>query len=344
MKLRSINGNFLFHIFYHLLRFLIKKRKYKIAQIICKNLVNKKSSEFFSIYSKLSIEISDLTDKNRNNLSRLLIMLGEIEYGCSFSVVMETDRFFEVIETTGLDQPDMAAADQKVFASSLDGKSMCIVGPVSRGNVTAAIKQYDLVGRLGFSGPDSCAAGTGTRTDFSFYAEHKLKAMKERGLLAQVSILDFAIVKNPDFDQHTKDLSDKSKIVKSIVSKENYRELLGFHPNATQDLIIHLINLGITKIMVMNLDMFLTPVYPAGYIANREDSILQKTAAGWSLPRLEMARAFGNHNPLAHFRFMVDLLERGYIEVDEELLRILKMEETEYIKCMDETYGVSFLN
>jgi|AntDeeMetagen681_2_1112603.scaffolds.fasta_scaffold00001_399 hypothetical protein len=313
--------------------YLVKRGKFKIAvplislhlKLFYSENINSLSNQRYSEYSGDGKQLS-------NNLLKSLAMMGFINlHNQEIGLVSEQMVTFDsaVMHSKG--------AQNERLRSHIEGKSIALVGPSIGNNNSEEIDSFDLVLRIGYVGPDSLPEGGGERCDIAYYQEHKVRGIKGSGKYEPVKSLDLVLL---PLQRGTN--SDK-EFLKSIGVKEEAIAELGalkFYfgsANALVKVLYHVLLCEPRRVKVFNTDLFLSKVYPKGYIGNK--TRLTDTG-GWRYEDEGMCRSFASkHNPLEQLIFYKELYRQGYFEADSILHEIINMSRESYCDRLDELYG-----
>ena len=267
-----------------------------------------------------------------NNLLKSLGMMGFIKlYNREAGLLSEQRVTFDTAMMRSKE------ARNERLRSHVEGKSVALVGPSSGNDNSEEIDRFDLVLRIGYVGSDSLPEGGGKRCEIAYYQEHKIRGIKAAGKYEPVKSLDLVLLpchrgKNVD-----------REFLQSIGVKEDTiaeLEALKFHfgsANALVKVLYHVLLCNPRRVKVFNTDLFLSKVYPKGYIGNK--TRLTDTG-GWRYEDAGMCRSFASkHNPLEQLIFYKELYREGYFEADPILDEIINMSRESYCNRLDELHG-----
>lgn len=228
-------------------------------------------------------------------------------------------------------------APDKKLERLLRGKSVAIVGPSTGADNQAEIDNFDIVVRMGYTGPEGFPDKTGTRCDVSFYAPHKMRSIVATNRTGALESLELAVIfKLHRYTKYGINLAElglpRERIAMAILPP--------FRLTIANTLVKALYNCLLChpqKIKVFNADLFLSSEYPAGYIANKR-TVADSSA--WSYENRGMCKSFAiNHNPAEQLEFYKHFFHRGAFEADARLTEIINMPVETYIDKLDALYG-----
>lgn len=230
-----------------------------------------------------------------------------------------------------------AMVDEKLIGV-ISGRSVAIVGPSQGRENQAEIDSFDVVIRIGYSGPDSLPANTGVRCDVSFYAIHKIETMAESGSYDSLRGLQLVVLLPGKERDYYHEILLQGGIAPDSIAMAVTPELSISSANALVATLYNCILCRPNRIKVFNADLFLSKAYPSGYIANKRTV---RKEGSWSYEDKGMCKSFSlNHNPAEQLELYKHYYFRKEIEVDARLTEILKMSVDDYILQLDELYGL----
>lgn len=239
-----------------------------------------------------------------------------------------------------LDRHGLAALlDQKPTESRLDvrGLRVALVGPGENGTSPATLSSFDIIARIGFTGPASTPTATTSRCDISLYADHHASALARMLLNEDV----------PHGLAMTVLRSDTHPIVAEIIRSYfpsasldyNYlRNQLGCMPNILPQFVMWLLNQKPSVLHITHTDLFLSRRYPPGYAANKA---VRSDDLGFSHYSENMWKSFSWHNPFCHFNFYQWLKTCSAVSFSDPLRSILEWTPSKYGRELLTLYPVS---
>lgn len=227
--------------------------------------------------------------------------------------------------------------DEKL-AGLIGGRSVAIVGP-SRGRENQAeIDGFDVVIRIGYSGPESLPANTGLRCDASFYAIHKIESMVDSGSYDSFRVLKLAVLLPGKQRDYYYEILLRGGVSSTGIAMAVAPEFSISSANALVATLYNCILCRPGRIKIFNADLFLSKVYPSGYIANKR-TVRQE--GSWSYEDKGMCKSFAlNHNPAEQLELYKHYYFRKEIEADARLTEILEMSVEDYVLQLDQLYGL----
>lgn len=230
-----------------------------------------------------------------------------------------------------------ATVDEKLIGV-IGGRSVAIVGP-SRGRENQAeIDSFDVVIRIGYSGPESLPANTGQRCDASFYAIHKIESMVESGSYESLRGLKLAVLLPGKERDYYHEMLLKGGISPGSIAMAVAPQFSISSANALVATLYNCVLCRPNRIKVFNADLFLSKAYPSGYIANKRTV---RNQGSWSYEEKGMCKSFSlNHNPAEQLELYKHYYFRKEVEVDARLAEILEMSIDDYVLQIDQLYGL----
>lgn len=312
---RDLNTNSL-----NYLHFLLKQKKFAVGRFLIK-LMNKRGKPDRLL-----------------NLANAMLHYRQADFVKAFD--FNTMDFFQkehlynrIINsrTSGDKYPD--------FRNYLKGKKVAVVGPCRTVSDDASkheeeINSYDIVCRIGYSGAESLPQHTGKRCDISFYAHHKIKGIINSENKNSIFSLRYAILKEKLSLKYFKE-DNKQNNIFFIISCNSYNCFENLIANAGVDMIVDVLSFGAKEVKIFNVDLFLSNVYPKGYISNK---IKPTGQTDYENPREEMLRSFMHHDPFCHFELYRFLKEKFPVSFDSYLNSIIEKGVYAYAEALEKNF------
>ena len=274
--------------------------------------------------SDLKVRVLTSTpNKGRYHLSKFLIQRERLLMAQIVSPAIDRGGLAEIIRSRGTS-----------FASQVENARVVLVGPANNGSSADMISGFDLVARVGFTGPESAPNDTGTRCDLSMYAGHHADAMAQDILEDQLVRTQIVVLRG-----------DTNRVVAGIIQKEmpTYSERADFLaayfrcvPNILPQFIMWILRHQPAELHITHADLFISRTYPRGYAANKP---VQFSDNGFQHHRENMWRSFSWHNPFSHLEFYKWLQTQPNVSFSEQLSRIVAMSPNEYRRKLHSEYS-----
>lgn len=199
--------------------------------------------------------------------------------------------------------------DTQQFNNSLtlEGARIALIGPGFKGTDTATFSTYDIIARIGFTGPASAANPEFSRCELSFLAPwhaRKLLDIEDRsGLEHEATTF---LLREDVEDEIFSALSQRYNIQRFSTTSCN-QIFKGVTPNFGPQIIIWLLSQSPSNLHLSHIDLMTDPRRPAGYATNK--SVIDIESA-WHHEKETIRRSFAQfHNPYTHFSFFESLVE-----------------------------------
>jgi tetratricopeptide (TPR) repeat protein len=217
------------------------------------------------------------------------------------------------------------------FREITHGRSIAIVGPAdTNAEHGELIDSADVVVRTKFvsDSMDGFEVNVGSRTDLSYYALGSANFLKSDIVDAlSRGELKMAVFRTETFDHSIPFLHRPGDV---RYSPSEYQGSFRSAQFAIQRIIYDLLRYGPSSITVFNIDFFVAPDnYRPGYLA---DYTKDFSDAGMT----QILSAFG-HDFLADFVFTQRMHKLGFIQVDDEVAKLLAMTPVAYLQALDRT-------
>ena len=313
--------------------YLVKRGKFEVAL----PLINLHLKLFYSenINSLLKREDSQHRSEGKQfskNVIKSLAMMGFIKLHNQ-----EIGLLSEDMVTFDPAVMQVKERQNKRLKSHIAGKSIALVGPSIGNDNSDEIDSFDLVLRIGYVGPDSLPEGGGKRCDIAYYQEHKVRGIKASGKYKSVKSLNLVLLPLQRGKNADKEFLKSVGVEDEAISELGALRFQFGSANALVKVLYHVLLCNPRRVKVFNTDLFLSKVYPKGYIGNK--TRLTDTG-GWRYEDAGMCRSFASkHNPLEQLIFYKALYREGYFEADAILDEIINMSRESYCDRLDELYG-----
>lgn len=219
--------------------------------------------------------------------------------------------------------------------ASLSGLSVLLQGP-SRRESNLAGTPCDVVGTIGYSGAGSLARLVEGR-HVSFYRPYKIRAMIAEGLTERFNDVDLAVVTKRGLGVLEAQFTPECRVA---CSKVRERFGLGFLNGGTEFL-IWLLACDLNRLFVTNVDLFLNPAYPVGYLpSNYQKSHLSKDAAQWQTQSWATLMVFGDHEPSQQYSIYKAFHGYDSVVYDSMLDAIVSAPFSAYAEALEDAYRV----
>lgn len=213
--------------------------------------------------------------------------------------------------------------DTQQFNNSLalQGARIALIGPGFKGTDTAYLSTYDIIARIGFTGPASVANPEFSRCDLSFlapwHARKLLDNADRRGLEHEAATF---FLREDVEDEMFSALSQRFNIQRFSTTSCN-QIFKGVTPNFGPQIIIWLLSQSPSNLHLSHIDLMTDPRRPTGYATNK--SVIDIESA-WHHEKETIRRSFAQfHNPYTHFSFFESLVEIPSISYSPTLKLII---------------------
>jgi hypothetical protein len=274
----------------------------------------------------------------RKNLDPRIIRsisnLGYIDIGCQLRGTIKTNA--DIFAQKNKYLPSKSGPDD-LLKSLAQGRTVAIVGPAMGADNEKEIEQFDLVVRVGYIGPDGLPGNTGTRCDISFYGPHKMRAVVRSGQLESLLNLKLAVLFKLDRYHRHRLSVDKIKRTLPLFATAALPRFRLTTANTLVKVLYNCILCEPSRIKVFNADLFLSSLYPSGYIVNKK---IDSTGKNVAYKNRDMCKSFAKtHDPAEQIEFYKYYFNLGAFEADEKLAAVIGLDVSEYISRLDDIYG-----
>lgn len=219
---------------------------------------------------------------------------------------------------------------------SLQNQRIALIGPGFSGSSSHFLNKFDLIARVGFTGPGSFAPGFSDRCDLSFLAKWHADTLVSAGNInpTDLSSTHFLVREDVERDVVGK-LSENFRVSPFSITQSN--ELFGrVTPNFAPQIIMWLLMQDPSELHITNIDLFIDSRRPSKYATNKivvyEDDKFRHT-------NQQMQQSFSQfHNPFTHFSFYRSLRNIRKISYSENLNLIIDRGLNTYRKTLRDIY------
>lgn len=231
---------------------------------------------------------------------------------------LETSRFY--------DSPFKKS--EALNAKLLKNKNVAIVGPAPGKNIAKELTDnFDTIIRFNYR------ANTEEKTDIAYQNGPNLRAYLKSSIpkyMRKVSLYNIEIILS---EAILKDLnSGKARFSGSRMQLFNYSMM------AVPAVLFDVLHYSPKKVKVFNSNFYLsTTPYSKKYTEHKGNNKMSNESQVLSIRRLhELVQA---HDLISQLRFVRNLYDNTMIEVDQELLYVLKLSDGEYMNRMEDIFG-----
>jgi hypothetical protein len=204
---------------------------------------------------------------------------------------------------------------------TIEGKSIALIGPGFLGSKTKILNQYEIIARIGFTGPGSSGSELNERCDISFLAKWHAENLSNQILMKGLAKETRLLLREDVSAESRKILNEK--FTTSIFETKMGSELFGrVTPNFAPQCILWILSQKPKELHISHLDLMLDKRRPRNYASNKD--LVTINGVNYHSEKT-IKRSFEQfHNPFTHFYFFRSLRDKAEITYSVHLNTIIE--------------------